>query len=231
MKFFRQFLRIDILVAMFVLLLTGSASAYIYQSLLDEREQKTLNIGGLQLGEKRLALMSKGKCVGTLSVHLEVTREVSALTLKGKIQVQAGEWRAVPLIEGSLNFNNLGQLGTSLFSIKSDTAKFSIGTHGLQKMRAVFRSTIGSESNKAEFPIRAGPFILSRTANGQYQISGPLPASWESLGKKAPLLSQLKDFNFKLLQIYGPGEACSVEKMESVDLTSIMLQLKALLQI
>lgn len=231
MKFFQQLFRKDILIAFSVLLVSGSASGFIFDSILEEKAAETISVKDLQIGKRHFAIKSHGNCVGFFSVNLTSSREVSEIELKGKLKISTGKFLTTPEFDGLLVFNNLGQLGSSILTVQNGDLKLSLGTTGIRKMKAVVRSVMGTETHRAVIPLNAGPFLLIQEAEERYRIEGPLPNSWESMGKKNFILSVFSNLNLEVSSIASIEDNCTSESLVPVDLNPFLQRFSSLLRL
>lgn len=219
MKFFRDYFPVDVIIALLVLLAAGTASAFIFERISLQRKDKTAMLTGLEAGERTYRLRSQNGCVGSFNLNLKVSREESSLMITGLIKLAAGQNIFTPSVSGEISFNNLGQLGGSVFRITAEGMQVVVGTTGLRKMHLVFKSTIGNSVNRFDIPVVAGPFTLVREKDGKYQISGPLPESMKTFQPGAAFASLISSYP---MQIEEGAGACPADGMTPVDLNPVI---------
>jgi len=225
MKFFRDYLPLDVLIALLVLLLAGTASAFIFERISLEREDRTVTLSGLEIGERTFELQSSKGCAGSFNVSLAVSRESSTLKLDGVVRLIVGNRSIAPVISGEVSFNNLGQLGGSIFRLSAEGMEVVLGTTGLRKMKAVLRSTIGGAENRFEIPVVAGPFLLARQPDGKYSITGPGPEGMKGFQPGTGFVSSFSSYSFR---VRHGRSSCSAEGAAAVDLNPLLTRFQSI---
>lgn len=192
--FFRICPRKDLLIAGIVFLLASSASAFVFETISLRQRKDLVVVEHIREGKTRYAIFSNESCFGYLTVDLSREREISTITLEGEISIAAENTLFHPMVKGTLVFNNLGQLGSSIFRVQAEGAEFGFGTEGIRNMRAVFRSDLAGHRERVETHISGGPFVLARNGD-TYKLSGTIPGNLrrpQIAGASEAFLNQLK---------------------------------------
>ncbi|NMC64475.1 MAG: hypothetical protein GYA55_15020 [SAR324 cluster bacterium] len=231
MKIFSKLLRLDLLVALLVLLISSSTSAYMFKDILIKNAESIVSLEGLKTGEQKFSILSGAKCVGSFSYDLKISRETSDIEFKGELNISAFENHFNPKVDGSVTFNNLGQLGTSIMTIDMQDIKITAGTLGIRKMSATIKSMVKNETKHTKVQLIAGPFILSSDKKGLYKISGPIPNQWNPAPKNIYFLRMLQSFGLTLSPISDVQTSCDMEARESLDVTQILKRLNSFLRL
>lgn len=158
-------------------------------------------------------LTYKNLCIGNWQGQLEGEQDNRVYQGKGRILVRQGTQIVELKSSLTLAFNELDQLGTSLFKLLNveDTNRgLMFGTQGTNPLKSTLIIPQQPERLvlEAEIP---GPFILYPTARGQFGLQSPT----SQLPLRAPPF--LSDFKF---EIVDAEQVCSFDPQNTLDLAA-----------
>lgn len=226
----KRLLKHDIMIAFLLLALSATTAGLVYARILRELENEIVVADSLRTGDQFFELRSHNSCVSVFKVQLNVSREESSLLTSGKANILASGVLIPVEVEGTANFNNLGQMGGIIWKLKTSNLEINIGAAGIRRMLATVKISGLGVAQKIQSEIIAGPFMLKKEEKDAYSISGQFPESFKDAYNNITVLSLEKDLGLSLAKIQDQRRECNTNLSVPLDISAPLNRVQALLK-
>lgn len=134
-------------------------------------------LGPFQPGQQTYRLVpatgKRNRCFGELALTVDPLANQRQISVNGAFYVTAQGRTMQPSFTGELNFNPLGQLGGSIFTLRLGSDEIVVGTQGIAPMTLLVKPAIQGRKYRFQFAL-PGPIELQRLNASEYAVSSIL---------------------------------------------------------
>jgi hypothetical protein len=212
--------------AVIAFLLAGVSGLVAFSTLrLVEMEERggQGRIGPLQPGQQSYRLIPatgrRDRCFGEISIDVDPLANERQVSITGAFDVTAQGRTIRPLFTGELNFNPLGQLGGSVFTLRVGSDELVVGTQGIAPITLLVKPAIQGRKFQFQF-VLPGPIELQRLNASEYAVSSillqPVTSGFSADG------SELSTFALPRVERVAEGETvCPADRQTALDLDAM----------
>lgn len=169
MAHYRLFRRIDLQIAIVLLLAASAVCAFTYRRIVQEEMPDQAILSSFPGGDHRYALMGEQGCIGEMQTSMRFDEDQYQFKLNGNFRFLLWGKPMDSTIDGFASFNSIGQLGGAAFTVRADKLFVRFGAIDLNpitlKLRVVY------DGRPAEYQLQVpGPASLKENRDRTYRL-------------------------------------------------------------
>jgi hypothetical protein len=190
-------LRVDILVAILALLLSGYAILYFATTVTADNRQVIKLPMLLNQEAKQFLILHKKNCLGYLQTSLSSNEDAYLIKTEAKIFFKQYQEKLEIKITSLIDFNLLGVNSGSISTISSEDLWLRVTSIDSDPIKIDIRGKVLGNDTRQSFSV-PGPVILKKTLDGSYQLE------FEKVNNMPLInLQQVSSHNSQLLGVLG----------------------------
>lgn len=220
--------KVDILVALFVLVSCASLSVVCYARLQQIERPEEIPFRDISEGESRYYAVNRGSCVGLFDV-VATHETLYQINVKGKLRILLPGKEHVASIEVISSFNPLGQLFHSRARIYSPDYSLELTAENINPLNLSVSAKTGTHSYFREFSL-PGPVLISRNPkDSSFRIDYFYLEALETSQLIGFSQSLRDNLSVRVILEESAVSKCTTESLRPLDLTQPINALRSFL--